>query len=86
MRTTLSLDDDLYREAKKAAVDSGTTLTALIEAALRESLRRRPVAAHRRKNSRLPTFRGRGLMPGVDLDDSASLLDLMESRHPLKAR
>jgi hypothetical protein len=26
----------------------------------------------------LPTFAGQGLQPGVDLDDSASLLDLME--------
>ena len=26
----------------------------------------------------LPTFRGRGLRPGVDLDASASLVDLME--------
>lgn len=26
----------------------------------------------------LPTFRGGGLQPGVDLDDSASLLELME--------
>ena len=86
MRTTLALDDDLYREAKKAAVDSGTTVTALIEAALRESLRRRHAGASRRKRSRLPTFRGRGLMPGVDLDDSASLLDLMEVRHPRNAR
>ncbi len=86
MRTTLALDDDLYREAKKAAVDSGTTVTALIEAALRESLRRRHAGPSRRKRSRLPTFRGRGLMPGVDLDDSASLLDLMEARHPAAGR
>ncbi|HEY7686604.1 MAG TPA: hypothetical protein VH833_10910 [Gemmatimonadales bacterium] len=28
----------------------------------------------------LPTFPGLGLQPGVDLDDSASLLDLMDSR------
>jgi hypothetical protein len=28
----------------------------------------------------LPTFRGRGLQPGVDLDDTASLLDLMDRR------
>ena len=27
---------------------------------------------------RLPTFAGQGLLPGVDLDDTASLLDLME--------
>jgi hypothetical protein len=26
----------------------------------------------------LPTFAGRGLQPGVDLDDTASLFDLME--------
>lgn len=26
----------------------------------------------------LPTFAGNGLRPGVDLDDSANLLDLME--------
>jgi hypothetical protein len=25
----------------------------------------------------LPTFAGQGLQPGVDLDDTASLLDLM---------
>jgi hypothetical protein len=27
----------------------------------------------------LPTFRGEGLQPGVDLDDSAALLDLMDA-------
>jgi hypothetical protein len=27
----------------------------------------------------LPTFKGQGLQPGVDLDDSAQLLDLMET-------
>ncbi|MEX0692752.1 MAG: hypothetical protein WD043_13005 [Gemmatimonadales bacterium] len=26
----------------------------------------------------LPTFAGRGLQPGVDLDDTASLLDVMD--------
>ena len=28
----------------------------------------------------LPTFGGGGPLPGVDLDDSAALLDLMEGR------
>lgn len=27
----------------------------------------------------LPTFAGDGLQPGVDLDDSAALVDLMET-------
>ena len=42
-----------------------------------ESLARRPVATSAAATS-LPTFAGQGLQPGVDLDDSASLLDLME--------
>jgi len=28
----------------------------------------------------LPTFGSEGVLPGVDLDDSASLLDLMDER------
>jgi hypothetical protein len=27
----------------------------------------------------LPVFKGKGLQPGVDLDDSAALLDLMDA-------
>jgi hypothetical protein len=30
----------------------------------------------------LPTFKGKGLQPGVDLDDTASLLDLMDEQGP----
>ena len=42
-----------------------------------ESLVRRP-AAVTHKPVKLPVFKGGALMPGVDLDDAASLLDLME--------
>jgi len=41
-----------------------------------ESLTRRP-ARRVREPVQLPVFKGRGLQPGVDLDDTASLLDLM---------
>lgn len=76
MRTTIRLDDQLLRDVKKAAADSGRTLTQVIEDALRESLaRRRPPNQERVE---LITFRGARLRPGVDLDDSAALLDLME--------
>jgi hypothetical protein len=39
-------------------------------------------AGLRRRNEdlALPTFRGKGLQAGVDLDKSAALLDLMEER------
>jgi hypothetical protein len=77
MRTTVRLDDDLLREAKRHAAATGRTLTALIEDALRETLGRR-----RERGSRSPlklkTVGGSGTQPGVDLDDSSVLLDLMD--------
>ncbi len=77
MRTTIRIDDDVLRGAKKLALETDRTLTAVIEDALREVLVRRSERAKRRP-VRLPTFGGEGLQPGVDLDDSAALLDLME--------
>jgi len=76
MRTTVRLDEHLLHQAKQCAAASGTTLTAVLEQALRESLARRAAAA-RLEPVRLKTFRGGGVRPGVDLDDSASLLDVM---------
>ncbi|HET6340803.1 MAG TPA: CopG family transcriptional regulator [Gemmatimonadota bacterium] len=77
MRTTVRLPDDLMRDVKRAAAESGRSLTSLIEDALREALARRR-ESRRSEPVRLPTFRGTGVAPGVDLDDSAALLDLME--------
>lgn len=77
MRTTIRLDSQLLLAAKKLAAERGTTLTALLEDALRETLGRRK-ALPRRRRFRLPTFGHGGVQPGVDLDDTASLLDRME--------
>jgi hypothetical protein len=76
MRTTIRLDEELLTRAKGEALARGTTLTAVIEDALRRALA--PGAAPARPPLELPTFRGDGLQPGVDLDDSASLLDVMD--------
>src|SRR5688572_20195653 len=79
MRTTVDLDDHLLREAKVVARQSGVTLTSFIEDALRERLaRRRSVQKGKREWVSLPTFKGEGLQPGVDLDDSRALLDIMD--------
>jgi hypothetical protein len=75
MRTTINLPDDLLTRLRRLAAESGTTLTAVIEDALREALARRKRPARLRR-LRLPTFGREGLQPGVDLDDSAALLDL----------
>jgi Arc/MetJ family transcription regulator len=40
MRTTIQLDDELFRRAKAAAAAAGITLSHLIEDSLRENLRR----------------------------------------------
>ena len=78
MRTTIHLPADLLAELKQIAAKSNRTLTSVIQDALREALSRRrrtatPAALH------LTTFDGGGLQPGVDLDDTAALLDRMES-------
>jgi len=78
MRTTVRLDEHLLAQVKQYAAASGKTLTAVLEDALREALARRN-ATTRRKPVRLRTCDGTGVLPGVDIDDSASLLELMES-------
>ena len=78
MRTTVRLDPHLLIQAKRRAAEQGRTLTSLLEEALRESLSRRAAQGSARP-VRLKTVKGGGLRPGVDLDDSASLLELMDS-------
>ena len=77
MRTTVDVQEDLLREAKERAAGSGRTLGQVLEDALRVLFQRTDAAASRGPLE-LPTFRGSGLQAGVDLDDSAALLDLME--------
>lgn len=72
------MDDSLLAEAKRLAADEGITLTSLLETALREMLERRR-SNRSRERIPLPTFAGRGLQPGVDLDDTAALTELMEN-------
>ena len=77
MRTTIRLDDALLVEVKQIAARSDKTLTSVIEDALREMLARQRTTEERIP-VKLTTVSGGGLQPGVDLDDSAALLSLME--------
>jgi hypothetical protein len=78
MRTTVRLPDTLMRAAKRRAHETGRTLTQLLEDAVRAELLQsaRPL----RVAEPLPTYRGQGLQPGVDLSDAAALDDLMSDR------
>jgi len=78
MRTTIRIDSELLAEAKKLAAESRKSLTAVIEDGLREILSRKKHKGQI-KPLKLTTLKGKGVQPGVDLDDSAALLDLMES-------
>ena len=78
MRTTVRLNARLLAEAKKLAAETNRTLTKVIEDALQEVLARRRRPGRRRVS--LTIVGGRGVNPGIDLDDSAALLSAMESR------
>lgn len=78
MRTTIRLDDKLLEQTKQYALMHGKTFTAIVEDALREKLMTRP-EVKKRAPIKLKTVDGKGVHAGIDLDDSASLLDIMES-------
>jgi hypothetical protein len=78
VRTTIDVPDDLLAEAKARAAREGRTLSAVVGDALRGAFARADES--RRAPVRLTTFRGEGVRPGVDLDDGAALLDLLDGR------
>lgn len=80
MRTTVRLSDALLVRARREAARRKVTLTALIEQGLELALRR-PGKPADEQATMLPECRaGGGTLPGVDLDDSAGLLERMDGR------
>ena len=75
----MNIDDHLLAEIKQLAARNHQTMTAVIEDALRQA-----IAGSNRvralKKVRLTTVKGKGPRLGVDLDDSAALLEFMERR------
>lgn len=76
MKTTLNLDDQLLARAKALARAEGTTLTRVVEEALRARLVPRP---SRREAFRLrvTTVRGKRA-PAIDIADRNALLDVFD--------
>lgn len=78
MKTTLNLDDQLLRTAKKVAAERGVTLTRVIEEALRAALVPPP---DRKPRFRLRWTPVRGRRPpDVDIADREALYARMEAR------
>lgn len=75
MRTTINIDDDLYREVKEAAARSGRTVAAVFEDAVRRGL---SVTQSRAAGEYQLRAMGRGgLRPGIDLSSNAALAEVM---------
>jgi hypothetical protein len=77
MRTTLEINDKLFRQAKKRAAEEGIPFRKVVEAALQRYLNGQSAA----KKYRLQWKTEKGqLMPGVRIEDRNSLFDIMEGR------
>ena len=75
MRTTLNIDDSVMRRLKQEAARRGTTMSELVESAIRLLLRRQPAQIEIPPR---PTFHGGGAL--VDIADRDALYDAMEGR------
>jgi hypothetical protein len=83
MRTTIRIDEQLYRRTKARAAETGRTVSEVIEDAVRAALR--PRARESTESAPLPVFGGSGVLPGVALQDNAALRDLMDEPEGVSA-
>ena len=78
MRTTIRINDDLLKRAKKRAAEEGRTLTSLVEDGLVLVLSK--AKAGRRKRIELPISKATGgVLPGIDLNRSTDLEEVMNA-------
>jgi plasmid stability protein len=78
MRTTITLDDEVFRAFKRRAAEQGTSLTREIEDALRSELAASAEAVEA-KPYRVPVFRGAAPVRDVDLNSNAALADILDT-------
>ena len=79
MRTTLSINDNLLKEAKKLSIERNCSLGEIVDDALRLSLAAQKKASSAQVSIQsFKTFKGTGVQSGIELSNSASLLDAME--------
>jgi hypothetical protein len=83
MRTTIRIEDDLYRRLKARAAETGRTVGEVVEDAVREALRPRPKTPT--ELPPLPVYGGSGVLPGVDLGSNLALRELMDEETALDA-
>lgn len=78
MRTTVTIDDKLLRQARIIAAKRGDSLKSIVEEGLREVIRLHTG----QKNDRRPPLvihKTGGARPGIDLDKTSQLLASMDA-------
>jgi len=78
MKTTLNLDDELLRRAKRRAQQRGSTLTSVVEDGLRAVLAEASAPAYRLQ---LPVVKG-AAPPAVDPADREALYAILDRPQP----
>ncbi len=81
-RTTVRLPEPLMRDLKRVAAETDRSMAAVIEDAVREHLARSRDVQDEPPVEILTFGRG-GLLPGVDIDRTADLLDRMDEGQPI---
>jgi hypothetical protein len=71
MKALLEIDETVLAAAEQEAARRGQSLSMLVELVLSAFVAPARPAELARQRVTLPTFRGEGLRPGVNLDDSA---------------
>jgi hypothetical protein len=78
MRTTIRINDDLWKRAKKHAAEEGHTLTSLVEDGLALVLSKPRTSRRKRIELPVPKASG-GVLPGIDLNRSSDLEEVMNA-------
>jgi len=82
MRTTIRIDDEVYRRVKQVADRSDRTIGQVIEDAIQVAFR---PTRNEMSIADLPVFGGSGVMPGIDLTSNRSIVAAMDEDVSLDA-
>jgi hypothetical protein len=82
MRTTIRIDDEVYRRVKQVADGSDRTIGQVIEDAIQLAFR---PTRDDQSIAALPVYGGSGVMPGVDLTSNRSVAEAMDEGKSLDA-
>ena len=82
MRTTFIIDDDLYMQVKKLAVEERRTATSVVEEAMRRYIAEHVPPVREKPRITLPTFSSALVNPDLDLRSNSAVQDYLDDVDP----